>query len=624
MVVRLVRLFFFFFFGEVAVAFVPPSPQPRGFLHVVVVQQRRAQEVVVAEERPPPTTTSSMPPPPPPTMLFADECSSVDESDKERCLSSLSAKVQETLLASTLDIQVPGPGASREGSYFQGPPAKALKINLDILNYRAKRELKRGQVASARRLWQQCLEIDKYDGRAWLALSRDAEKTRRDPRLAAQYLLECLRYAPANAYVRQAYGILLERQGMRKQALEQYDRALAYDPSHAASWVAKARLLERRFRTPSYLAHDVLSDETDTETEPSRRRVYFSVSTKGDAEAYEEARRCYAQALRVDPTNGQALVASGMFEAGAGRVDAARRLFRRAVEANPRNAASYAAWAKVEEHERPRDARRFYAAAHAAHPSNTRALTSWARFELRQGNASAAVEILHKATRVRTGRGGYRGGCVDGDVFATLGEITWKHFGDARRARDAFRRAINVDASVPRAYLSWASMETRLGRLDFARDILQQGIWGVTTGVSDRRRVADLWRAAARVEVAAAKRGSFANATTVDAVRAAFREALDLVSQRADLASDGGKLAASVFLEWANFEALLPGGRHRQVLEDALHTLPNDPHLRSALETADRGPSSSSSASSSKRPATWGKAAVPNDAGRSPSGGGGA
>lgn len=519
------------------------------------------------------------------TTYFLDssslEACSVDEESSERCLSSLSAKVQEKLLAATLDIQVPGPGAAREGVLFEAcAPERALRINLDLLNYRAKRAQKRGEASTARRLWQQCLEIDRLDGRAWLALSRDAERELRDPQLASRYLTEGLYHDPTNAHVRQAYGVFLERQGLRRQALEQLERAIRHDPAHAASYVAKARLVERRCRR-----------------RPSEG-VCFATNTPRQAQAYNEARKCYALALAAEPDNERALVASALFEFGSGRTEAARTLFDRAVRANPRNAAAYAAWAKMEESARPDEARRLYAAAHAAHASNTRAMTAWAKFELGRGNASAALDLLRKATRVRSGKGGYRGGCVDAEVFATLGLVSWRHCRDVRAARSAFRRAVAVDAADHRAYRSWAHVETRLGNLDLARDILQQGIWGCTTGVSDARKLAELWRDKAKVEAVHLKVAGF-NATTVDAARQAFRRALDLATQANDLSADA--FAADVYLDWHDLEKKLPPrlGLARKVLEDALATLPDDARLRQALQDF--------SSSSAPRPAHRGR-----------------
>ena len=256
-----------------------------------------------------------------PSTSVAD--GSVPVSDKSAMpLSTLSAKVKEKLLASTLEVQVPGPGAAREGAYFErSAPRAALRINLDVLNWRAKRERRRGRHDVARKLWGLCIELDKFDGRAWIALSRDAQLQRRDVSRAAELLAESLRLNPKSAYVRQAYGVLLERQGRRVSALEQYERATRDDPSHAASWVAKARLISRG------------SCEADAED---------------DANVLE-GRRCFEAALQADARNYYALSAWADLEARLGRVEEARALFARAAKANPRNAATYAAWAGLEE-----------------------------------------------------------------------------------------------------------------------------------------------------------------------------------------------------------------------------------------------------------------------------------
>eukprot|EP00633_Aureoumbra_lagunensis_P008538 CAMPEP_0197321308 /NCGR_PEP_ID=MMETSP0891-20130614/64374_1 /TAXON_ID=44058 ORGANISM="Aureoumbra lagunensis, Strain CCMP1510" /NCGR_SAMPLE_ID=MMETSP0891 /ASSEMBLY_ACC=CAM_ASM_000534 /LENGTH=591 /DNA_ID=CAMNT_0042813121 /DNA_START=36 /DNA_END=1811 /DNA_ORIENTATION=+ len=509
----------------------------------------------------------------------------------EVSLSELSAKVQNRLLSQTLEIQVPGPGAARElpeeNMMKMQAKKKPLKINLDLLNWRAKREKKRGKQSSARRIWQMCIDLDKDDGRAWLALSRDADRNLHDPNLAFQYLTECLRHTPSNVHVRQAYGVLLERQGKRMAAMQQYEIALRHDPNHAASWVAKARLLDRKFRLGR----------------SSLKNASLNHKKKIDAD-YETARTCYAAALSAAPNNEHALLSAATFESNFGRISQARALFQRAAKANPRNAATYVAWAQLEErvifdHDQEKDsfsarnrtqhaifqARRLYDQALRAHPSNTRALTAWARFELkRANNATGALRLLRQASRVRSGGkrgGGYRGGCVDAIVFASLGEIYWHNLKDFDQARTAFRRGIAVDSTHPRSYLSWANMEAKQGNLNQARELIQQGIWGATNGVIDKPALAELWRAAARFAAA--------QHDTPEKTRDAFRHALELCVAPAEL-SDRPHHAERVFLEWHDYERSLPPNLSRasSVLNDAANTLPAQASLWKALATSSR------------------------------------
>ena len=117
-------------------------------------------------------------------------------------------------------------------------------------------------------------------GRAWIALSRDAERSRRDPNLASSLLAESLRLNPKSAHVRQAYGVLLERQGLWRRALEEYDRGLKCNPKHAASLVARGRLQTRH-----------LDDDA-------------------------EARQCYDRALKAEPRNSHAMLNWAELESG--------------------------------------------------------------------------------------------------------------------------------------------------------------------------------------------------------------------------------------------------------------------------------------------------------------------
>eukprot|EP00629_Pelagomonadales_sp_RCC1024_P005977 CAMPEP_0119294620 /NCGR_PEP_ID=MMETSP1329-20130426/48356_1 /TAXON_ID=114041 /ORGANISM="Genus nov. species nov., Strain RCC1024" /LENGTH=467 /DNA_ID=CAMNT_0007295517 /DNA_START=84 /DNA_END=1483 /DNA_ORIENTATION=+ len=395
--------------------------------------------------------------------------------DEPTYLDTLTRKVQETLLGQTLEIQVPGPGAAREGDFFASDaPKRTLTINADLLNWRAKRDERRGRVDAARALWRRAVAIDKYDGRAYIALARDLETRRRDPARASELLAESLRLVPENAYVRQAYGVLLERRGRRREALDQLRLATAYDPSHVASHVATARLLTR----------DLAKDSDDLKRE--------------ETEAVAEARQCFKSALKARPRDYYALSAAADLEARMGEVDAARRLFRRSVQANPRNAATLVAWANLEatRGEGLERARELYAKAHRAHSTNTRVFTAWAVAEARAGNATGATRLLRKATRA----GGFApGGITDAAVFSTLGEICWHHLEDHDRAADAFRRSVAVDATHAAGYYKWATMELRRGRRARARDLLQQGIWGCT-GAAPPVELAKLHRAKGQLE----------------------------------------------------------------------------------------------------------------------------
>ena len=501
----------------------------------------------------------------------------------DETLRSLTAKVERRLLQQTWEV----PGVTADFNLPRGAemvPRKALKINLDILNWRAKRFTKRGKMRRARNLLLNCLEIDPLDGRAWLALSRDAERNLKNPVLAAEYLKEGLRRNGENAHLLQAFGFLYEKRGSRKRAMEQYDRALKVDPSHVASWVARGRLLDRRFRVNPMNKDLVRNEFMSPFDDEDQLRREFAVRSQADEADLEEARRCYEKALELDPKNEFALLTKAQFEQGCGYIDAARKLFERATKVNPHNSVTWTAWAQLEEkHRDTKIARKLYAMAHRAHPVNTRALTNWAKFEIeKMDNATGALELLRRASLVRMSpKPGQQMGCSDANVFRLKGELEWKHNSNPDEARNDFKRGIAVDATNPRCYLSWAEMEAALNRSVEAKKIIQQGIWGSADTTHDKWTITELWIAAAQYEAYTPQRLS---ERTISAAREAFRHAIGLITSPADI-EDRPHHATKIYLAWVDFEERLPMPRRRSlaILEEAVKILPSQPELWHAL-----------------------------------------
>ncbi|KAH8070802.1 hypothetical protein JL721_4714 [Aureococcus anophagefferens] len=433
-------------------------------------------------------------------------------------LETLTKKVQQSLLANSLEIQVPGPGAKREGAFFEGGKRRprALPINADLLNWRAKRALRRGQLREARALWRR----------------------------------------PTRCF--------WERRGRRDDALAELKLAVDYDPGHGASWVAMARLLTRDVRDAPLPLNGRDQRRRGREEEDWLAGANWNSLAegprRGDLARVEEARRCYAKALEAQPRSYFALSAFGDLEARLGNLEERRGL------GLPR-------------------ARELYEVARRAHRSNTRVFTAWAAAEARAGNATGATKLLAMATRA----GGLSpGGCRDGNVYATLGDVLQRDLLDCDRAADAFRRAVAVDRAHAPAYYKWATMEARRGDVELASDLLQQGIWGCS-GVTRADDVAKLHRAKGELEANATLAlkqdawmhvGAAAALTdddllpaapwdaAADGTRASFRKALDASAN------------AATFAAWARFEANLgEADRARALLEDGIRTCGGDPKI---------------------------------------------
>lgn len=187
---------------------------------------------------------------------------------------------------------------------------RVLKVNLDLLANRARTLALRGDFPRAMETYERCAKLDPLDGRAWLGLSQMYRKRGREDE-AERVLLEGLRWDGQNAFLLQAYGRLQEQRGRQDEALELYGRAVRARPQHAASWVACGLLLQKRRQG-------------------------------GAAEA------CLKVACTVAPTSYYVWQVVGQWHKKRGELSLARAAFRRSLQLNSKNAATYHAWGVLE------------------------------------------------------------------------------------------------------------------------------------------------------------------------------------------------------------------------------------------------------------------------------------
>eukprot|EP00639_Heterosigma_akashiwo_P034628 CAMPEP_0194725794 /NCGR_PEP_ID=MMETSP0296-20130528/28570_1 /TAXON_ID=39354 /ORGANISM="Heterosigma akashiwo, Strain CCMP2393" /LENGTH=327 /DNA_ID=CAMNT_0039630467 /DNA_START=316 /DNA_END=1295 /DNA_ORIENTATION=+ len=277
-----------------------------------------------------------------------------ESSDQEFQLNSttLSKKVYSELM-STYDEQVPGPDPSK-------PPARALPINLDLMTYHARQAMIKGDEAVGLRIYKKCLELDPRDGRAWLALARH-ESRRKRFEVAEKLFLKGLTYSRGNPYLLQAYGVMEEQRGNSVKALELYSKATLADPKHAASYVAKAKLLQGVGKV-------------------------------------QEARRALKSAVYAQPDSYYAYQVWAVLEHEEGELQLARELFQKAAAANPRNAATFQAWGLLEAGEGQLElARALFARGLEENPRSVWTLQAWSVVEARLGDGEAAERLLGRA-----------------------------------------------------------------------------------------------------------------------------------------------------------------------------------------------------------------------------------
>lgn len=375
----------------------------------------------------------------------------------------------------------------------------ALRVNADRLNYHAKCEFRHGRLEEARELYEQAIEMDPRDGRAYLGLSRIAQR-RRD----FTYAKKCLRAGISNSFSRQessdgaiigdnganpfllqALGCLEERVGNLAEAEALYVEAAKSRPSHAAAWVSLAQLRTRKFRQGARagrVCYQTAELQLQRAGLPASSFVYtaWAAMEYKKASDVRRARELFEKALQVNPKCSAAWLQLGVMEADKENWDRAQECFESALKYDQRNSRILQAYALMET-KRP------------------------------DGSSRTAIELFERALKVKP---------RDAGALQAYALFVAK-LGDVDTARDLLHRGTSANKRHAPVWQAWGVLETRYGNADDARDIFQQGIWACAQsggGQSGGRRCARLWQAWGVLE---SREGDYA------AARRCFGRALD-------------------------------------------------------------------------------------------------
>lgn len=289
---------------------------------------------------------------------------------------------------------------------------RALKVNTDRLTYHAKQELHHGRLEEAQELYERAIEIDPYDGRSYLGLSRIAQR-RRDYALARQ----CLRSGIANSvsvddqsgqpdrganpFLLQALGVLEEKVGHLSEAEALYISAVKSRPHHSAAWVALAQLRTRKLRQ-SASAGRVCYQTAERELKRAGKPVSAHVYTAWASMEYKQAgdtrraRELFQAALEIDPRCSAAYLQYGVMEADKENWDVAANLFRTALKNDKRNSRILQAYAILETKDPNGSSRKaidLFEKARKANPRDAGVLQAYALFVAELGDIEAARNL---------------------------------------------------------------------------------------------------------------------------------------------------------------------------------------------------------------------------------------
>ena len=410
-----------------------------------------------------------------------------------------------------------------------------LPINADILSYMAKKELQRGRVEEACELYEKAVSIDPADGRAYLGLSKCAER-RRDFALARKWLVQGInrsvsvqqlqsaavqqqqqqrsgtssspssnknnknrnesdeKYTEtttlvpdrgANPYLLQALGCLEEKLGRLTQAETLFAEAVKSRPYHTAAWVSLAVLRTRKLGYPVRVGRECFQcaeRELQIAQQAPSSYIYTSWANLEYHKANDKnrARELFQKAIQIDPQCSAAWLQLGVLEAACENWDAAELCFDTVLKFDQRN---------------------------------TRVLQAYAIMETKRpsGDSRKAIGLFERAVQTNP---------RDAGVYQPYA-LYVAELGDMNMARSLLQKGTQANKRHAATWQAWGVLETRFGDADTARKIFQEGIWacGQLSGSQSGGYHCDrLWQAWGVLE---------ANEKEYAAARRCFSRALD-------------------------------------------------------------------------------------------------
>eukprot|EP00879_Flechtneria_rotunda_P007512 GHRR01007881.1.p1 GENE.GHRR01007881.1~~GHRR01007881.1.p1 ORF type:complete len:435 (+),score=105.09 GHRR01007881.1:765-2069(+) len=328
--------------------------------------------------------------------------------------------------------------------------SKPLKINLDLRLYRARLARMRAALATDKDTKQQllntaesdlkrCLCMDAADPRPYVVLGKLLVQQKRFEEARKLYADGTAATGNTSPYIWAAWGYLESITGNVSRARKLFDAAIVVDETHAAAW-HKWGMLE--MRQGNYLrARDLWTTGiSKCRKAPGKQTNYLYCSLAvmaAELRKLSEARAWFQEGTnRAEGKSSCALWhAWAMTEAHLGEPAAARYLFRRSLQANPRSRYAHLAWAM---------------------------------WEQQQKNNQACMQLLQRGSMLNPAD----------PALHQAQAILQQKLGHYEAASAAFQQGLAVDRQHTPLWQAWGVMEFRLGNHDRAPGYRWRKTWG--------------------------------------------------------------------------------------------------------------------------------------------------
>lgn len=361
----------------------------------------------------------------------------------------------------------------------QSAPKKPLKINRDLLLYRARlsrnsafrastsKEKARRQKDSEAAL-RRVLTMDPTDGRAYVSLGKLLLQQKRIQEARKLYDDGAAATGGLNEYIWQAWAYLEAKQNNVGQARKLFDAALVANNEHAASWHGWG-LLEKQqgnFRK----ARDLwMKGIKATRSKPNPYLYQALALMAAELKYTEEAREWFMDGTKtlLGAQSHAIWHAWAGMEADQGDPTVVRYLYRRCLEANPRSRFTYLSWGLFEKKQgSSENAKALFRQGHQLNPRDPAIVQAWALLEAEGGNAGKARELLEKGTQMDPWHI---------PVWQAWGVLEFRS-GNIDRARALFQEGVWADPvskDVAQVFQAWAVLEQRHGTIQLARELFK-------------------------------------------------------------------------------------------------------------------------------------------------------
>jgi tetratricopeptide (TPR) repeat protein len=270
--------------------------------------------------------------------------------------------------------------------------------------------------------------------------------------------------SPNESVLRNNYGVFLENEGRKDDALKLYKEAIDLDPKYAPALTSYGLLLSGKGNTDEAETYYKKAIEVDPKYAAALNNYGLLLSEKGNI---EEAETYYKKAIKADPKNAVALNNYANLLSGKGNTDEAETYYKKAIEADPKYAKALNNYAiLLSQKGNSEEAETYYKRAIKADPKHAPALNNYGALLEEKGDTDEAETYYKKAIEADP---------KNATALNNYGALLGKK-GDTDEAETFYKKAIDADPKYATALNNYGALLDKKGNIDGAETFYKKAI----------------------------------------------------------------------------------------------------------------------------------------------------